>query len=572
MCNSRRRSRISLPAPLFLIACVVALGALPACASGVIEASAIDPCADALTELTLHGDWTFRLIGHDWPPGQLVFVYLADPAAPDDALPIFSIQADARGCVDAPVPYPNDLRWRSLATVNVIVQDTRATDTRVRALQVAPASTASNALAAQPVATGTASPTLIPARTSTPTPLVLDRAFDQWTGEYFDNVDLAGLPSRVVNDGDARGIAYLDWGRGTPVPGIPADNFSVRWTRTFDVDHRETYRFSVRVDDGARVYVDNAVILDRWSGGPVRAPYSQAVMLSAGRHELRVEMVEYTGDALIDFRFGPLEECDGWWVEYFANRDLEGDSTSRCAGPILRLDRSGDAHPEGVPAGDFSARWTRTLNFPRDGEYRFMAQTNGGVRLSVDGMTLIGAWRASETTTHTASVRLSAGPHDVVLEYFAVDDEAHVAFVHYPIEEDMQGWKAEYFDHLEFEGVPLYVDDEGDATGFDLNWGLDFPHPGLPRDDFAVRLTRTICIEASEAGTYRFSLTADDGVRLYLDGAQVLDEWHRYDGLTHSVLAELDGRCHEVRVEHYEERGKARIRLHWDKVALTLTP
>jgi hypothetical protein len=71
----------------------------------------------------------------------------------------------------------------------------------------------------------------------------------------------------------------------------------------------------------------------------------------------------------------------------------------------------------GVNADNFSARWTRTVNFAA-GVYRFSVTGDDGVRLYVGGQLKIDKWFAQGATTYTANVSLSAGNHEVKLEYF----------------------------------------------------------------------------------------------------------------------------------------------------------
>ena len=48
------------------------------------------------------------------------------------------------------------------------------------------------------------------------------------TGEYFTNMDLEGTPTVVRRDG---GVNFA-WNSGSPAAGIPANNWSARWTGT----------------------------------------------------------------------------------------------------------------------------------------------------------------------------------------------------------------------------------------------------------------------------------------------------------------------------------------------------
>jgi len=119
-----------------------------------------------------------------------------------------------------------------------------------------------------------------------------------WTAQYYPNRTLSGEPT-VVRQEDA---VFYDWGSGKPRPKLPsADNFSVRWSgeRYF---HSGCYRFGLFVDDGARLWIDDELLLDEWHEG--RAEYHTAVKyLSTGLHEVVIEYFEGIGDAEIRF----------WW-------------------------------------------------------------------------------------------------------------------------------------------------------------------------------------------------------------------------------------------------------------------
>lgn len=114
-----------------------------------------------------------------------------------------------------------------------------------------------------------------------------------WRGEYFSNRNLEGTPALVRND---RAIDF-NWGEGGPASGLPADNFSARWSRTFPLaDGR--YRFTVQVDDGARLWVDGRLLLDQWFEGSTRA-FTAETDLAAGNHTVRLEYLELGGGALV---------------------------------------------------------------------------------------------------------------------------------------------------------------------------------------------------------------------------------------------------------------------------------
>jgi hypothetical protein len=152
-----------------------------------------------------------------------------------------------------------------------------------------------------PPAAATATP-VPPAPTSTPVVIT------DWRGEYYNNTGLSGAPIVVRNE---VGINF-NWGTGSPASNVPADNFSARWSRSQYFDGG-TYRFHIQVDDGARLWVDNNLVIDAWSDGAAREVTGQ-YSLGSGQHNLRVEYYERSGSASISL-----------WGEKLGSQDNNND-------------------------------------------------------------------------------------------------------------------------------------------------------------------------------------------------------------------------------------------------------
>jgi len=114
---------------------------------------------------------------------------------------------------------------------------------------------------------------------------------DHWRGEYYANRWLAEAPVLVREDA----AIDFDWGSGSPGTGIPADEFSVRWSRYVWLDSG-WYRFALSVDDGVRFWVDDSLLVDQWWAGE-SADYEVSVGLESGYHALQMEYCDTTGPA-----------------------------------------------------------------------------------------------------------------------------------------------------------------------------------------------------------------------------------------------------------------------------------
>ena len=97
----------------------------------------------------------------------------------------------------------------------------------------------------------------------------------------------------------------------------------------------------------------------------------------------------------------------------------------------------------------------------------------------------------------------------------------------------------------------------------DFDWGGGVPHPDVPADDFAVRWTGLLITPAASGG-YTFYTKADDGVRLWINGELLIDEWHPSSGDEYSATVTLLGNySYHLRLDYYEGGGDARVYLHW---------
>jgi hypothetical protein len=247
--------------------------------------------------------------------------------------------------------------------------------------------------------------------------------FPDWKGQYWVNRTLSGDPVLVRNDESIN----FDWGSGSPEPSIPADSFSVRWTRTATFD-AATYRFHLVVDDGARLWLDDQLIINAWEEGAVREITAEHPVVR-GPHAIRVEYFERSGSARIlvfwEKMLNPV--FPDWKGEYWPNPGLSG------APALIRNDEQIDFNfgPEapaaGLPADDFSARWSQWVTFD-DGLYRFLARSDDGLRFFIDDRLVIDEWHISNGSELYAAERRLSGRHWLVVEYYEHTRDALVEF------------------------------------------------------------------------------------------------------------------------------------------------
>jgi beta-glucosidase len=123
--------------------------------------------------------------------------------------------------------------------------------------------------------------------------------------------------------------------------------------------------------------------------------------------------------------------------------------------------------------------------------------------------------------------------------------------------EGSAGVKAEYFSNQNLSGSPELVRTEP-------NLEYDFTRPQAPelRSSFSVRWTSLLT--PTTTAEYRLGVTARDGVRLFLDGSLLLDDWNRHAARTVTAPVQLQaGRSYKLVVEHYQSRDDSSVRLVW---------
>ncbi len=115
-------------------------------------------------------------------------------------------------------------------------------------------------------------------------------------------------------------------------------------------------------------------------------------------------------------------------------------------------------------------------------------------------------------------------------------------------------WRATFFNNRDLQGTPAAVQE---VPAINFTWGANPPLAQLSADNFSARFERTLNFTE---GFYRFSLSADDGVRFWIDDELLLDEWHGTSNRTYTVGRDLAGN-HILRIDYYEASGLASLRL-----------
>jgi len=95
-----------------------------------------------------------------------------------------------------------------------------------------------------------------------------------------------------------------------------------------------------------------------------------------------------------------------------------------------------------------------------------------------------------------------------------------------------------------------------------INWGNVAPGPGLGRTNFSVRWTGWIQPKAS--GVHTFTTQSDDGVRLWVNGQLIIDNWTEHGKTPNSGTVSLErGKKYDLKLEYFQGPGASIIQLSW---------
>lgn len=517
----RRRAAQWLP----LLALLVAMLALSGCVVRPVIADEGAPLLPetvtgpviAIAPVEAASGAEVTVAGAGWRPGEIVYVNLEGQRGEETLeAPVLVFTVDEEGRFYGTFVAPLDIFWADATAVEVVARSLE-TDVRVAvAFAFAPG-------AATPAATAVMTATA-PAAAATPTPTL---------------VPAPGNVARVLSAG-----LNLRSGPGTRYPVITS------------LSRGAELLVLGQSADAYWLYVQTPPSRLGWVARPYTdfrgtAPVVPAPPLPTVRPTVPPPPPP------------PTPSYPAWNGAYYANPSLAGYPVLVRNDPAIDFNWGFNAPAPGLPATFFSVRWTRAVHF-NEGTYRFFINADDGVRFWIDGRLVLDQWHPAAGQPFVVDRFLSAGSHYLQVDYYGGESPNSISvFWEYLQPAPPPGfpdWRGEYFPNRFLSGAPLVVRND---RAIDFDWSFRSPAPGIGTEDYSVRWTRRIDFAA---GTYRFFTRSDDGIRVFIDGDRIIDEWRDMSGnTTYSAERHLSG-SREIRVEYYQNRGPAFVYFWWEQV------
>ncbi|MBO9998033.1 MAG: hypothetical protein J7641_03330 [Cyanobacteria bacterium SID2] len=400
------------------------------------------------------------------------------------------------------------------------------------------------------------------------------------TGYYYEHdgkvPDFANLVLTRVDS-----TIDFNWDNDAPDPAVDDDTFAVRWLGQIEAEHTETYTFYTTTSDGVRLWVDGQLLIDDWD---IQAPStnSATITLEAGqRYDIRIDYYEYLGRAISQLEWSSASQSR----EIVPSSQLYPDSASADAGTLEFTASSFSYDEDGTPIAAVTVSRT--------------GGNSGDVSVTLD-LSDITAASPDDYDSTPITVNFADGDDaDKVVAIPFVDDDLveidetlQVALVNPTgsasigtqntatvtiVDNDVApppstppgtgtGLTGYYYEHggkvPDFANLVLTRTD----STIDFNWDNGAPDPAVDDDTFAVRWLGEI--EAEQSETYTFYTTTSDGVRLWVDGQLLIDDWDIQGPTTNSATITLDaGQRYDIRIDYYEYLGRAVSQLEWSSAS-----
>src|SRR5580658_4929080 len=324
-------------------------------------------------------------------------------------------------------------------------------------------------------------------------------------GSYYDNMTLEGNPTGTRIDGPID----FNWdGTTGPIPGIGPDQFSVRWTGQIQPTVTQTYTFTTISNDGVRLWVNGDELINHWNSHPSDVD-SGSISLLAGEH-YNIEM------------------------DYFQNQltatavlEWSGPGQTPVPIPAENLSPDTESSPANAPT-QVTANVASATEIDLSWSDNSSGQDGAVIQRSTDGVNFTTIAELGDNQSPYADTTVSAGstyfyqivatgsagqstPSDVIGPITTPGSQGVVGTT---------GLLGAYYANDDFTSPAQVVEVDPQIN---FNWDSGSPAPGVGNSDYSVQWTGQLLAPAT--GTYSISTTSDDGVRMWLGPAEIINDF-----------------------------------------------
>lgn len=277
----------------------------------------------------------------------------------------------------------------------------------------------------------------------------------------------------------------------------------------------------------------------------------------------------------------PVGNGTGLFGRYYNGQTVAAPDILEEVDPTLNFNWNGASPGGTVPGTNWSARWTGYILPQYTEPYTIYATADDGVRVWVNGQQLINGWVDQGPTTYSGTISLTAGVKTVITVDYYQDGGGSECVLGwssrrtprqtipqtqlFPITPGVAkttsptGLLGQYFSNMTL-AAPETVDQVDQTVNF--NWNGASPVSGVPTTQWSSRWSGMVVTPQTD--NYTFYVTADDGVRLWVNGVKLVDAWVDQGPTEYSgTLPLIANHAYPIVVEYYQNGGGSECTLSW---------
>jgi hypothetical protein len=386
-------------------------------------------------------------------------------------------------------------------------------------------------------------------------------------GEYYHDMALSDLALTRVDP-----TVNFTWPRGTlpsssPDPSMDGETFSVRWTGQVEAPHTCTYTFYTLSDDGVRLWVNGTQLVNNWTNHGATENSGSIPLEGGQKYDIVMEYYDNTLDATAKL----LWSCPHIPKEIIPQSQLYPAEITPSE-PLLITPADGFVSA-GPVTGPFSPP-SKTYLLENIGteavSWRFVPvvhptvipPTWAPIIVEPTSSTLLPGEAVFVTVSidQSKAVTMSPGAYYETATFENIaNDTRQSRTVTLAIGDDGTGLRGDYFHNMDLTNQALTRIDP--TVNFTWPRGTS-PDPSIHEETFSVRWTGQVKALYSE--TYTFYTVSDDGVRLWVNGTQLVNNWTNHGAAENSgSIALVAGQKYDIVMEYYDNTFDATAKLLW---------